>query len=314
MKLTVKLADYCYRLSARAITVIGLIFVSLIGVADYSQDDGVSLAVFYLVPTSFVAWFAGRNLGVFIAVPSTLTWYVASKPADMLQTHSLGTYVDFVTKLIFFLIVALLVARQRVLLERERITSHTDFLTGALNRRALYEIASAEIQRAKRHDRPFTIVYFDVDEYKTINDGFGHAVGDELLRHTVAIARQHLRETDSVARLGGDEFAFMLPETDTDAAQAVVDKIRRLIQADMDAQSWPVTLSIGVLTCEQAPDSVEAMLRVADQLMYQVKLQGKNAILYASCRGALNIIYPESSPASNVDAHEPIGDATGRMV
>ena len=149
------------------------------------------------------------------------------------------------------MIVAILVARQRFLLERERIASRTDFLTGALNRRALYELSSAEIQRAKRHTRPFTLTYFDVDDFKAINDGFGHPVGDEVLRHIVEIARQHLRETDSIARLGGDEFAFLLPETDSAAAQAVVDKIRHLIQEDMDAQSWPVTLSIGVLTCSR---------------------------------------------------------------
>jgi diguanylate cyclase (GGDEF)-like protein len=232
----------------------------------------------------------------------------------MVQSHPLESYVDFASKLTFFMVVALLIARQRLLLERERIASRTDFLTGALNRRALYEIASAEIQRAKRHDRPFTITYFDVDDFKTINDGFGHAVGDEVLRHIVEIARQHLRETDSIARLGGDEFAFMLPETDSDAAQSVVDKIRQLIREGMATRSWPVSLSIGVLTCEQAPDSVDEMLRVADQLMYQVKLQGKNAILYASCRGVLDIVYPSGSPAPSADTHEPTGDATGRMV
>jgi len=314
MKLTVKLADYCYRLSTRTITVIGLVFGALIGLADYSLGTEISLAVFYLVPIAFVAWFAGRDAGAFTAIPSVLILSAANKTVDAIQTHPLESYGDFATKLTFFMIVALLVARQRLLLERERITSRTDFLTGALNRRALYELSSAEIQRAKRHDRPFTITYFDVDDFKTINDGFGHAVGDEVLRHIVEIARQHLRETDSIARLGGDEFAFMLPETDSNAAQAVVDKIRHLIQEDMAAQSWPVTLSIGVLTCEQAPDSVEAMLRVADQLMYQVKLQGKNAILYANCRGILDIAYPPENPAPRADTHEPTGDATGRMV
>ncbi len=291
-----------------------MVFGALIGLAEYSLGAEISLAVFYLVPIAFVAWFAGRDAGAFMAIPSVLIWSAATKTVDIIQSHPLESYVDFATKLTFFMIVALLVARQRLLLERERITSRTDFLTGALNRRALYELSSAEIQRAKRHDRPFTITYFDVDDFKTINDDFGHAVGDQVLRHIVEIARQHLRETDSIARLGGDEFAFMLPETDSDAAKAVVDKIRQLIQEDMAAQSWPVTLSIGVLTCEQAPDSVEAMLRVADQLMYQVKLQGKDAILYANCRGILDIAYPPDNPAPNIDTHEPTGDATGRMV
>lgn len=314
MRLTVKLADYCYRLSAKTITVIGLVFGALIGLIDIGLGADISLTLLYLVPIAFVAWFAGREVSAFIAVPSALLWYVADTNVAMLRTHGVESYGDLGGKLIFFLIVALLVARQRQLLERERAASRTDFLTGALNRRALYEIASAEIQRAKRHSRPFTITYFDVDSFKTINDGFGHAVGDEVLCHIVDIARQHLRETDNIARLGGDEFAILLPETDNTAAQAVVDKIRRLIQADMDARSWPVTLSIGVLTCEQPPDSVEAMLHVADQLMYQVKQKGKDAILYASCRGALNTIYPPERPAATADTGDLTGDATGRMV
>jgi diguanylate cyclase (GGDEF)-like protein len=314
MRLTVRLADYCYRLSAWTITGIGLVLGALIGLIDFALGSEISLTLFYLVPIAFVAWFAGRDAGALIAIPSALIWYAGDKTIDVIKNHWLESYGDFGSTLAFFLIVALLVTRQRALLDRERTASRTDFLTGALNRRALYEIASAEIQRAKRHARPFTITYFDVDDFKTINDGFGHAVGDEVLRHIVEIARRHLRETDSIARLGGDEFAFMLPETDGEAAQAVVDKIRQLIQEDMDTQSWPVTLSIGVLTCEQAPDSVEAMLRVADQLMYQVKLQGKNAILYASCRGVLDIAYPSDSTALNADTHEAIEDATGRMV
>ncbi|MBI5041931.1 MAG: GGDEF domain-containing protein [Gammaproteobacteria bacterium] len=314
MRLTVKLAEYCYRLSARTIIVIGLVFSALIGLIDSGLGNEISLTLFYLVPIAFVAWFAGRDVGALIAVPSALVWYASDKTVDMIKNHWFESYGDFGSKLTFFLIVAFLVARQRLLLDRERAASRTDFLTGALNRRALYEIASAEIQRAKRHARPFTITYFDVDDFKAINDSFGHAVGDEVLCHIVEIARQNLRATDSIARLGGDEFAFLLPETDSDAARAVVDKIRRLTQEDMDAQSWPVTLSIGVLTCAEAPDSVGAMLRVADQLMYQVKLQGKNAILYATCSDALAIAYPPDNSALHIKTGEPPGDATARMV
>ena len=95
MKLTVKLADYCYRLSARTIAVVGLVFGALIGLADYSLGAEISLAVFYLIPIAFVAWFAGRDAGAFAAIPSVLIWSATNKSVDAIQSHPLESYGDF---------------------------------------------------------------------------------------------------------------------------------------------------------------------------------------------------------------------------
>lgn len=272
------------RLSPNGVTAVGLGLILVVGLADYALGSAISLAFIYLVPISLVGWYAGRARSLTIALCCGLVWFSVNGGASMFQENPLLGYGDLATHLSFFIVVSLLVAYHRRLLERERTASRTDFLTGALNRRAFYEFAGREIDRVRRHMRPFTIAYLDVDNFKAVNDDLGHAAGDEALRHVVDIVSRNLRVIDSIARLGGDEFAILLPETDRAAAQSVVGKLRSLIQEDMALHQWPITLSIGVLTCERPPASIDAMMRVADQLMYQVKHQGKNAIVYSGCR------------------------------
>ena len=282
MKLTASTEAFISRQSAMRITTIGLCINALAGLVDFTIGSDVSLALFYLIPIAFVAWYADTKASFLLAISSSLIWYGANTLDGALDRHLLINITDLGSKLAFYTIFAVLVARQRGLLNRERTLSRTDFLTGALNRRAFFEIASLELERTKRHTRPFTLTYFDLDNFKVINDRHGHATGDKVLQRIVNTARTHLRVTDTIARLGGDEFVLLLPEADQAAAQAVVEKICAIAQDDMNAQSWPITLSVGVLTCEQPPASVDALLRAADQLMYRVKQQGKNAILYAA--------------------------------
>ncbi|MFA4915140.1 MAG: GGDEF domain-containing protein [Syntrophales bacterium] len=106
-----------------------------------------------------------------------------------------------------------------------------------------------EIERSQRHKHPFTVTYFDLDNFKTVNDRFGHSMGDNVLCTVVRYAKTHLRKMDIVARLGGDEFAFLLPETDQVQARVAISKIQISLLDEMYRNDWPVTFSIGVLTC-----------------------------------------------------------------
>lgn len=266
------------------IGVAGLGFSTLLGLADYYVGSSISLSLFYLIPIALVAWYAGVLHGVVTAIYSGLTLYWVNISTGEFGTQTFLAHGTMASCLIIYISVALLVAHVRKLLNRERTVSRIDFLTGALNRRAFYEVANIEIERARRHGRPFTVTYFDLDDFKRVNDQLGHVVGDDVLRHVVTTVIKHLRTIDSIARLGGDEFVILLPEADSDAAHAVVDKMRKLVLEDMQAQGWPVTLSIGVLICDQPPLSIDAMMRSADQLMYRVKNEGKNSIAYSNCR------------------------------
>lgn len=277
------------QLGPNTVTALGLLLTALTGALDHAVGVEISLVFLYLIPIAFVAWYAGAMRGTQVAMICTFVWYGIDAWLGGVPPSPMLNMVDLLSHMGFFVIVAVLLARQRMLLERERRASRTDFLTGALNRRAFIELASTEIERMRRNTRPFTITYFDLDNFKAVNDEQGHAAGDAVLCRIVNITRLHLRAIDSIARLGGDEFALLLPETSRPAAQAVVEKVIRLIQDEMDAMNWPITLSVGVLTCANTPRSVDAMLRAADRLMYQVKATGKNAILYAVCENDMQI-------------------------
>lgn len=165
-------------------------------------------------------------------------------------------------------------------MESERELARTDFLTGAFNSRSFHDVAQMEIDRSARYSHPFTIAFVDVDNFKTINDTYGHAMGDIVLRKIVTNIQQNLRKTDIIARVGGDEFAILLPETDMDTAPTVISNVQRKLLDEMRKNELPVTFSIGVLSLTASQLSVDEMLGIADQMMYAVKNGGKNNVYY----------------------------------
>ena len=139
------------------------------------------------------------------------------------------------------------------------------------------ELAEMEIHRARRYDRPFTVIYIDLDDFKMVNDRFGHAMGDKLLRSLAQALHKKIRTTDLVARLGGDEFGILLPETGPEVAELIV---RRLQDAGFTLleKGWPVPFSMGVVTFLKPPASVDEMLIASDTVMYAAKENGKHGI------------------------------------
>jgi len=165
--------------------------------------------------------------------------------------------------------------------EYEKELARIDPLTGAANQRSFYELAQREIERARRYMYPFTIGYFDLDDFKAINDQFGHKIGDEILREVAKYATGHLRKTDLFARLGGDEFAFLLVETGSELAQKIISKFQLDAFLRIQENISPVTFSIGVLTCIDVSLTLEEILKKVDELMYSVKGEGKAGIKYS---------------------------------
>ncbi len=179
---------------------------------------------------------------------------------------------------------------QRVALEQEKRLSRIDPLTGLANRRAFYEGAEVERQRAVRYGRNLSMAYIDLDNFKQVNDKFGHEAGDQLLVTVADILRSDLRPSDLAARLGGDEFAVLVPEADKLGAHRATSKLHVLLTQAMQDNDWPVTFSMGVVTFNSIPETVEKMVHKADELMYTVKHGGKNRIA--------TFIFQESSSPS----------------
>jgi diguanylate cyclase (GGDEF)-like protein len=188
-------------------------------------------------------------------------------------------YWNAVAWLAVYVFFVLIISEIRNLYRREQAWSHTDTLTGIANRRALLERLEIEKNRARRYRRPLTLAYIDLDHFKEVNDRFGHATGDKLLGVVAHTMQRAVRQVDAVARLGGDEFAVLLPETDRFSAAAALGKLRSSLDAAMKQRNWPVTFSIGAVTFQAPPESLQEMISAADEAMYTAKNSGKGGLV-----------------------------------
>ena len=155
----------------------------------------------------------------------------------------------------------------------------TDFLTGVWNRRRFMELGKAEVARVRRSGRCFGTVMIDVDHFKTVNDTYGHDVGDSVLRTLAEACVDRLRNVDIVGRMGGEEFALILPETDPQGAKLTVERLREYLgelAVPIDSGTLKVTVSAGVTTVHDPRDSIEAALKRADEALYEAKGSGRN--------------------------------------
>ena len=266
-------------------TAVAFLFISAIGVVDYAASPDISFTLLYLVPVAATAWFAGQRSGVAIAAFTAATWLTADYLSGGFHGNVLTYTWNFTSRLTMLLVVGFLLARVRQLLLNERQMSRTDPLTHAVNSRAFREMAEAEISRAERYSYPLTLAYLDLDNFKAINDTRGHSVGDILLRTVADTIRESSRKADILARIGGDEFVLLLPATDQQAARVAIAKIQRGVMDAMKKNGWPVSLSIGVLTCSRVFPTIDEMMRRADFLMYSVKSSSKSGADFAMCVG-----------------------------
>lgn len=175
---------------------------------------------------------------------------------------------------------------------RERLLSElaaratTDALTGLQNRRAAADALTAELDRARRYERPLSVALFDLDHFKSVNDDFGHEVGDEVLRAFAQVLQTTARSSDVVARWGGEEFLAIVQEADLDAARSFAERVRaglaeqnplRDILENRPAAVRPVTCSVGV-TSLHPNDDPDALVRRADAALYEAKHEGRDRV------------------------------------
>jgi diguanylate cyclase (GGDEF)-like protein len=260
----------------------GSALVGGIGLLDYLTGAELAFSLFYLIPISMVAWLTGQWFGVIMSIVSASVWLVADIAAGNSYSHPLIFVWNTLIRFGFFVVVTMLLSFLKKSLEHEKELARIDHKTGAVNSRFFLELLQMEINRLQRYKHPFTLAYFDLDNFKSINDHFGHAAGDEVLRLTVRHASEQLRKTDIIARLGGDEFALLLPETNQETAQIILLKVQDNILEGMRKNNVSSTLSIGVITCLDALPTADEIIRLADKLMYSIKLSGKNSIKYSS--------------------------------
>jgi diguanylate cyclase (GGDEF)-like protein len=263
--------------------VLGVLLLSMVAFLDYITGVEFSFSLFYLLPISLISWAISERLGLVFAILSSCVWIAVDIwSGNSNRTSNLFAYMWNATARLGFFLLPVFMIRLNRAMQHEKELARTDFLTGVLNTRFFHELAQMEINRSVRYKRPFTIAFIDVDNFKTINDTFGHTTGDTVLRAIAMHIKAHLRKTDIVARVGGDEFVILLTETNVQMAPVVITNLQRALSNEMKEDGWSVTFSIGVLTLSAPQLSVDEMLGRADQLMYMVKNGGKNNIQYAT--------------------------------
>ncbi|WP_319404960.1 GGDEF domain-containing protein [uncultured Desulfosarcina sp.] len=261
------------------VLVFALVF--LIGWLRFLTGPEYAFSFLYLLPIITVTWLVGIHWGILTSVVSTFSWLLAD--LSMIDRFSIS-FIPLVNesfRLMVFLFVVLMIARQKNILETQKELAMMDPLTGVANRRAFLLLAKPEIDRSRRYQDPFSVMVIDIDNFKQINDHFGHHTGDRLLTMVVETIRHHLRAIDIVARFGGDEFVVLLVKSDEKSAALVARKLQKQLLGIMQKNQWGVTFSIGVATYHSAPDSVDETIKAADELMYHVKHNGKNNIRQA---------------------------------
>lgn len=191
--------------------------------------------------------------------------------------------------------------------ELERLAT-TDGMTGIYNRRHFLTLADHEWNRARRYDRPVSFLMIDIDYFKSVNDNFGHQVGDLMITHLANLARESKRDCDVLARIGGEEFALLLPETDLAQAQIVAERLRCEVAANPLAAasgSIPTTVSIGVAAATASMKDISDLMKAADNALYEAKRAGRNRVICSlASHAAPSIAGPDDvpRPASRVRA------------
>ena len=274
-----------YKLNLRPkwqILLFGFILILMLGFVDYLTRD-FSLTIFYILPVFIGTWFVNNWAGIaFSFISGVVIIIIRYLPSTTFFTPTHIHIWNTCMEVFFLLVVNILFILLKKEVHLATSLSLIDPLTGIHNRRSLLERAKYEIEQSRRHQRPMTVAYFDLDNFKAVNDKFGHDIGDNLLCIVAQVLQNINRSTDMVARIGGDEFVILFPETTTEPASEILLRIKDHLLEAMRHNNWPVTFSIGAVTFINPPASVEAMFKEADAKMYAVKNTGKNKISHIS--------------------------------
>jgi diguanylate cyclase (GGDEF)-like protein len=285
-----------WRASAPGLRIAWMLGISLliagVGWVDANVEPDIAFSLLYLLPVVAVAWRWGFRFAVAAACLSGSARFTAALLGRGLGMLPMVLW-NSMNHLLVFLATGLVVAllrREREhladLLSRESGLARTDPITGLPNWRSLVEHLRREISRSRRHDQPLCIGYLDLDNFKRVNDKYGHGTGDELLAKIGDMFRESVRPEDLVARVGGDEFVLIFNSPDPASAEQlglrVISEIETLGQ---DLPECRLGASLGIVCFHPPPERPEDLVTQADQTMYQAKKKKKGTIRVVVIKG-----------------------------
>ncbi len=280
-------------LGADTVLVVGTASLTLLVLSSARQPIAPALLRSTLaVVVPMITWRWGGKVGLLAALlVETLAMSLGSLTGG---TSRLWELVASIASM--FLMVAWVRLKRRQS-DHDQDVARRDPLTGLLNRQAWYEQLQVEINRAARHDRPFSVVLLDCDGFKPLNDRYGHLLGDEVLRQIATALRNSVRAYDAVGRLGGDEFVIVLSEADLHTAESIIERLRTGLRHGVERDYSGLTVSLGVAVFPVPPSSVEDGLRYADAAMYAAKHRGRGETVFEVVAPPLTVIVPTQDAA-----------------
>ncbi len=272
---------------------LAMVAVGVMSVLDFVTGREFRSVLFYLLPVLVVSWWLPRRWVLPTALIASASWTVTGFHIEG-YAHIGVTLFNAVSSLLIFLMVGVLLStvrgerdllaaanlRVQQLLQAESQLARTDPLTRLANHREFMDRLKLDALRAARDGTSLCVLYLDLDNFKRLNDQFGHAAGDQALKEIATQLRAATRGTDLPARLGGDEFAVLLWGVDADAAAQVASRL--IAGVRQLGAKWPGTAlgaSVGVAWFERAPQDPEQLVRTADDAMYGAKAAGKGTLM-----------------------------------
>lgn len=241
-----------------------------------------SFDVFYCVPILHAARLSSIRalrrsdsklpliIGIFVGIVWTTGEFLAVYPDYPWSVWLLNTFARSVT----FTVIGRVMAK----VWREREASRKDMLTDLANRLEFTERFAIEQSRSDRSGKPYSLLFIDIDQFKSLNDEQGHHIGDEALKSLSAILTNNSRAGDVVCRFGGDEFALLFPETDDTSCAMLASRIIEVAKAEFQNKGWPIALSVGCVTGSGSSQSIEELLQIADGKMYSMKKEARTQL------------------------------------
>jgi len=252
--------------------------IGAISFVDYATGNELSVSVLYLIPITVAVFLLGRNFGLAVSVLSSSLIIIMDLLAGKAYPNLLIPAWNAVAGFLYYVFHALLLSTLIGQLRTIRSVSYKDPLTDAANWRYFEEYLGANLRELSRQAGKLAVAYLDIDDFKSLNDRWGHSVGDEVLKEVVRVAKGNIRANDMIARLGGDEFAILLTDIDYERSAEVLGRIKHELIAEMEKREWKVTFSMGATVFSDARLSIRQIMQEVDRAMYAVKNSGKDGL------------------------------------
>jgi diguanylate cyclase (GGDEF)-like protein len=259
--------------------VLSLIFLAIIGAVDIVTGFELSSSFFYLLPVTVAVIMCGRNIAFMVSFLCAVVWLAADMYSGAHYSRAFIPYWNAMTRMGYYVVHTFLLSLMLTLLKEQRQLAVKDHMTGVYNGRMFEEILGLEIKNSERTGRPLTLCYMDIDNFKIINDTFGHSEGDKVLKTFCRIAGDNIRSNDVLARVGGDEFVILFRETSLSEGKAIMARVTESLSSLTESLKCSPQLSAGLVNYIVPPRSANAIMAEADKLMYEAKEQGKNRVI-----------------------------------